>query len=720
MNTKVLSPADGVLSATDFNLTDCLYIIQRDCTLQGTTISLPQRCILQFEGGSLDNGTINANYTKIVGNGWIFKENFQFLLKGRLNQHELLAEWFGVSQAADDNTAAINRALQACYATGVCKIVFNPGRFNVKGTVLIGDIPPEKKEDNYDARAYWDIQMCGSGKSVNKGTTFIMYDNAVFLVKMKNGTGAPRAGRFSDCSFDHADKNSDRPAYAIVVDFSFTYQIERCSFCNIERAIYLTGATYYTKVSGCTFESCTYGISSDKSASLYENDDGGVNNNMVDQCDFATCAHPIYIEEGHGWHIYDIDIEGNNGTCFLGSYNRLTNARIERNLDTEYWLHVIDGCTVNASIHANGGNPSWRIFVEGNNNDLDVSFWGFNPRAILSEGKSNRFKIINKTLTYQVPNYFVYDIDDEFTINGYSNKYNYEGENLIKAGSPPLDLTEEYAITYKDGKCYPITANLNSDMGMFNIRVDLEKIENDFYRTCKFYLQAPTEQVAAQSSYLVRFQDHIHIHKVNQWLALTTAINGNKEPWAAAGKADSRFFTYDEADTTRMYIVDCFAGTIPLYERPAFQQDEGKTLDPKNPDGSILLRNTYVNQIISTFCYKTTVPQVFTNKLGKRFYRNLAGELISDGKFLTSNSGTVMEDSLSGILSGLCDVTVEITSTKTLDSILFKATRADTSVNFTMEVLRTTGPQLTTYNKYGSIGLSNIEFPVVLWITKNS
>lgn len=42
------------------------YIIQYDFDLRGETINVPDNCILHFVGGSLNNGTINGNDTKVI------------------------------------------------------------------------------------------------------------------------------------------------------------------------------------------------------------------------------------------------------------------------------------------------------------------------------------------------------------------------------------------------------------------------------------------------------------------------------------------------------------------------------------------------------------------------------------------------------------------------------------------------------------------------------
>lgn len=46
-----------------------IYIIQYDYDLDGEEITIPEGCVLQFEGGTISNGTIALNGTKILPNG---------------------------------------------------------------------------------------------------------------------------------------------------------------------------------------------------------------------------------------------------------------------------------------------------------------------------------------------------------------------------------------------------------------------------------------------------------------------------------------------------------------------------------------------------------------------------------------------------------------------------------------------------------------------------
>lgn len=71
----VVNPNTGITYSTNFltqamlNKENTIYIIQYDYNLNGQTITIPSGCVLQFEGGSIDNGQIDCTDTIII-NQW--------------------------------------------------------------------------------------------------------------------------------------------------------------------------------------------------------------------------------------------------------------------------------------------------------------------------------------------------------------------------------------------------------------------------------------------------------------------------------------------------------------------------------------------------------------------------------------------------------------------------------------------------------------------------
>lgn len=89
---KNASSGKNILTQEMINNTNTRYIIQYDYDLDGKEIILPEGCVLQFEGGSFKNGTINGNNSKIESlNTKIFDKTIT------LNNFDYVrSEWIGI------------------------------------------------------------------------------------------------------------------------------------------------------------------------------------------------------------------------------------------------------------------------------------------------------------------------------------------------------------------------------------------------------------------------------------------------------------------------------------------------------------------------------------------------------------------------------------------------------------------------------------------------
>lgn len=56
----------NVLTQAMINKANTIYVIQYDYDLKEASINIPENCVLQFDGGSLSNGTIIGNKTKVI------------------------------------------------------------------------------------------------------------------------------------------------------------------------------------------------------------------------------------------------------------------------------------------------------------------------------------------------------------------------------------------------------------------------------------------------------------------------------------------------------------------------------------------------------------------------------------------------------------------------------------------------------------------------------
>lgn len=101
----------NILTQDMINTGNTIYIIQYDYDLNGSSINIPDNCVLKFEGGSLSNGSINFNST------YIEDENIDNIFinvkgNGTVANDTIYIKWFGedltnVSSIIQNNTTYI-------------------------------------------------------------------------------------------------------------------------------------------------------------------------------------------------------------------------------------------------------------------------------------------------------------------------------------------------------------------------------------------------------------------------------------------------------------------------------------------------------------------------------------------------------------------------------------------------------------------------------------
>lgn len=151
-----------------------IYIIQYDYDLNGKEITIPEGCMLNFQGGKINNGILSGNNSNVIaGFSQIFGLNVDF--KGTWNINEVYPEWFGLTAynklLGKENVTAINKAIEL-QVLGAKKVV-------VKTT---GDIYVDVKEyDNTWGAEFSTIKL--------QSNTNIDFKNCRLIVNENNYNG---------------------------------------------------------------------------------------------------------------------------------------------------------------------------------------------------------------------------------------------------------------------------------------------------------------------------------------------------------------------------------------------------------------------------------------------------------------------------------------------------------------------------------------------------
>ena len=75
---------------TIINKENTIYKIVRTINLNGENFQLPPNCTLDFQGGTIINGTINMNNTKILPQGCVIEDYITASIKG----HYIIGQCF--------------------------------------------------------------------------------------------------------------------------------------------------------------------------------------------------------------------------------------------------------------------------------------------------------------------------------------------------------------------------------------------------------------------------------------------------------------------------------------------------------------------------------------------------------------------------------------------------------------------------------------------------
>ena len=113
--SSVIYPPIQAAIQNRFNKANVIYKITNDINLNGGTLTIPEGCTLDFQGGSFTNGTIVLNKSVINSNGKCFDSNI--ILNGQL-EGEFHSKWFGINYNSDIGEL-LNTVLNTCIKTDI-------------------------------------------------------------------------------------------------------------------------------------------------------------------------------------------------------------------------------------------------------------------------------------------------------------------------------------------------------------------------------------------------------------------------------------------------------------------------------------------------------------------------------------------------------------------------------------------------------------------------
>lgn len=307
--------------------TNTVYEIRYEFDLNGDEVDMPEGCVLDFQGGSLNNGSVNGKNT-IIKSQPVKIFNSNITLAGTWNAEEAYPEWFGAEgDGVTDDSDAFNRMFKdslfpiysfknTTYILG--NTVYIGGRAEryikrvIKGNSAI--FKPGRNLDVMFNVGLDDLESNETYPGVIDFNSFSVLNNGYSVE-----TIFKIVGTFSNLRNISIQGDTDRQFFNTAIWLQrdwFGSVIEQCVLHFCKKAIVLAGQVNLLHIYKCAVLACDYGVYTDSSTSpvmvSHEADDL-----WIDNCDFEGNTHSIFHNDKlcsiRCWKITNNHFESNKG-----------------------------------------------------------------------------------------------------------------------------------------------------------------------------------------------------------------------------------------------------------------------------------------------------------------------------------------------------------------------------------------------------------------------
>lgn len=229
------------------NEPNTIYEIRYDFDLNGGEITIPEGCVLDFQGGSLSNGTIKGTNTVIkAGLEKIFGLDVELI--GSWNVVESYSEWFGSQKNVKiDNSIYINKALN--YFNYVC---LSKGVYYIDNPIIM---------TSYN-------KLHGKGGDSTKGTSIIKNTNNVatsipitnykvdlnvdaIIIIVPDANDPAGANQYNEVSVKDIYIQSKNGEYGIIASDGRRIEIENV-LCRFAQYSFVIDYSFFVNLVNCT------------------------------------------------------------------------------------------------------------------------------------------------------------------------------------------------------------------------------------------------------------------------------------------------------------------------------------------------------------------------------------------------------------------------------------------------------------------------------------
>ena len=389
--------------ASQITQMNTIYEIRYEFDLNGANVSIPDGCVLKFEGGKVKNGSLNVNKASIQSPLIkIFDESLTVI-----GLQQCYVEWFGAKGDGESNdTTAFQNALNASiYGNLVCS-----KKYNITSTININKQSEERIPTNIIGGG--SIHFTGTGAfltALQKYTSDINIENLTFLGNGFNDFIHPEdmnliRVKISGCHFS----DFDRIVYSDDRQIAQTFHFYNNTFVHIHKYIIDVYDAYDVKFvsniveddTGCAL--CIRG----HSYSLV------VSNNLLEGLVLSDGA--IKLNHSSGLVITNNYFEYNKKDIVFIDHAELTGANISSNTcfinlpeRTDKYFAIIRNCDIKKAFFASN------LMAGGNGADISGSNGEF---VSTSNFVSSEFREIDGGKPYIIEGGHLVNIEDEYLI----------------------------------------------------------------------------------------------------------------------------------------------------------------------------------------------------------------------------------------------------------------------------------------------------------------
>ena len=259
-----------------FNRANVIYKITKDIDLGGETLTIPENCTLDFQGGGISNGMVVFNNTKLVGEVFLSLHSVQGL------PSRIEASWFGIRQSNEDNSGLLNNLIKMLPSDEVYTIKFESGVYNLNSPIYMRDRINFIGESYVHGSDYW--------VDTPKDECVLLFNHEEYgIISDNNTTGV---NTFINITFRAGNENAGGCNFISTVgSSSYNYNLifDHCNFRGFAHKFGLRFSdSWRSSIDTCHFVGCGGGIG------IIRGSSGENNDIMIFQCTIECCCVGIY------------------------------------------------------------------------------------------------------------------------------------------------------------------------------------------------------------------------------------------------------------------------------------------------------------------------------------------------------------------------------------------------------------------------------------------